>query len=128
MPRWSMPRPLLEWGGGYLPSHLTMAQASRFLGVTRSAVSQRCSRGLLPVVPILGVPMVPTAALLQDAPSAVPFASTPSEVLAVAEQAALAIAGDRADAPLFSPLQLAGVYLGLSRLPWPTLSPEVPNV
>lgn len=122
-----MPRSLIKWEGGALPSHLTKAQASRLLGVNRSAVWQRCESGTLPVVPVLGVPMIPTAAVLQLMQQTSPLALPPGEVLALVESAALAIVEARGEAPVFSSLELAGVYLGLSRLPWPPPSPEVPN-
>lgn len=46
-----------------LPSHLTPAQAARFVGVTRGAVMDRVRRELLTLEDFFGTEMVPTAKL-----------------------------------------------------------------
>jgi hypothetical protein len=108
---------LKRWDGP-LPSHLSQAQASRLLGISDSAVGLRVKAGTLPCYQIAGAPMVPTLAVMDSIPPAlaVPFAYEP---LAIVELAQAALAAADSDAPMFSPRQLLGCYLGLSRMPWP---------
>ena len=116
------PNKKLKGWDGPLPSHLTQAQASRVLGITDSAVNLRVKAGTLPCYQIAGSPMVPTVAVVDSLPheTSLPFAYTP---LAIVELAQAALAADDLDVPMFSPRQLLGCYLGLSRLPWPPALP-----
>jgi len=105
--------------GAALPSHLTKAQVALLLGVSHSAVWQRVHRGVLPVVPLLGLEMIPTMAVLAVAGISPPSALSPTDLMGVVSAASSALAAGVGDKPLFSANDLVGVYLGVSRLPWP---------
>lgn len=102
-----------------LPSHLTQAQVARHLDITPQAVAARQASGSLPSEKILGTVMIPTMALVAPFSSSPTLhAFTPSQILDVAWDAVNQLSGDP-DRPIFSARQLLGVYLGLSRLPYP---------
>lgn len=106
--------------GRFLPSHLTQAQAARHLEITPQAVAARQASGSLPSERILGTVMIPSMALVAswtEAPPA-PHAFPPSEILDAAWEAVRQLSEDP-DRPVFTARQLLGVYLGLSRLPYP---------
>lgn len=107
-----------EWRWEALPSHLSFAQSARLLEVTPPSIWQRVQRKTLPCVDVLGSRMIPTLALIEERPVAA-VALPPGEVMALGQQAMEAILSGEGDKPMFSPHQLAGVYLGLFRLPWP---------
>lgn len=108
-----------EVGGG-LPSHLTQAQAARHLEITRGAIGHRLKAGSLPFEDILGTLMIPTMALVDPAVATYPspHAFPPNQIIDTAWEAVQQLSEDP-DRPMFSARQILGVYLGLSRLPYP---------
>ncbi len=116
---------VLSGEGGRLPSHLTFAQAARLLGVSDAAIWHRVNRGTLPSEDVLGTRMIPTLALIDERPSLL-LALTPFEILALVGSANCAIGLGEGDKPSFSSFQVVGMYLGLSRLPWPKPAQEQP--
>lgn len=106
--------------GRALPSHLTQAQAARHLEITRGAIGHRLNSGSLPSVEILGTVMIPSMALVDPVPSTYPspHAFPPDQIISTAWEAVYQLSEDP-DRPMFSARQLLGVYLGLSRLPYP---------
>ena len=120
-----MSRTVLSGEGGRLPSHLTFAQAARLLGVSRNAIWHRVNRGTLPSEDVLGTHMIPTLALVEERPALL-VALAPSEILALVGTANSAIGLGEGEKPSFSSFQIVGMYLGLSRLPWPFPAEELP--
>lgn len=104
----------------WLPSHLTQAQAARHLDITRSAVGARVNSGTFPSSILAGTLMIPSVAILEQSDPVDPmaYAFTPDQVINMAEEAVQQLSEDP-DRPMFSARQILGVYLGLSRLPYP---------
>jgi hypothetical protein len=116
-----MPKSLvLPEVGRFLPSHLTQAQAARHLEISRGAIGHRLAAKSLPSHSILGTLMIPSMALVDPTVSTYPSAHAfrPDQIVETAWDA-VALLADAPDRPMFSARQILGVYLGLSKLPYP---------